>query len=325
MGETKAGLVFPVRIPRAAVPGAALGALLAWAFWPTLWDLARLWSIDPKYSHGYLVPAFAAYLAWRRWRQAPVLLRPNWWGVPVLAVGLGLGLVGSYFYFPWFNQLALLAALAGLAVLLGGWPALRWAWVPIVFLYFMLPLPFRLEGMLAQPLQGLCTQASVYALQTLGFVAYAQGNIILMEGARLGVAEACSGLGMLMTFVALTTAVALLIRRPLLDKLLLVLSAFPIALACNIIRITVTGVLRVRGGQQLAHVVYHDLSGWLMMPLGLAFLWLDLKALRWVLGEAQASGPVAVAVAVPPDPTSHGLAAATGLGRARAEPAGVPK
>src|SRR5207247_2117523 len=118
----------------------------------------------------------------------------------------------------------------------------RFAWPALAFLGFMLPLPYQVEVALAHPLRRLATGMSTYLLQTIGYHAIAEGNIILIEQSSLGVAEACSGLGMLMTFFALATAMALAIRAPAVDRLVLVVSAVPIAVLANVMRITATGV-----------------------------------------------------------------------------------
>jgi exosortase len=190
--------------------------------------------------------------------------------------------VGTRYFLGWIESASLLAGLAGLCLLAGGWPALRWAGPSIAFLVFMIPLPYRVEVALGAPLQSLATASSTYALQTLGLPALAEGNIILLSNhARIGVAEACNGLGMLMMFFAYSTAAALVIPRPLLDRLLIVVSAVPVALAANIARIVVTGMLQATLGGKVANMVYHDLAGWLMMPLALATLWAEL----WLLSQ----------------------------------------
>jgi exosortase/archaeosortase family protein len=88
---------------------------------------------------------------------------------------------------------------------------------------------------------------------------------------------------MLVTFFALATAVAIVIDRPWLDRGVIVLSAVPVALISNIVRITVTGMLFETVGSRVAHVVYHDLAGWFMMPLALLLLWMELKLLSHLL------------------------------------------
>jgi exosortase len=120
-------------------------------------------------------------------------------------------------------------------------------------------------------------------LQTVGLPAVSEGNIILIDDLRIGVVEACSGLGMLMTFFALSTAVALMARRPLWERLMLIVSAVPIGVCINVVRITATGILHRTVGSNVANAVFHDLAGWLMMPLALLLLWLEMRYLARLL------------------------------------------
>src|SRR5207245_1137782 len=162
----------------------------------------------------------------------------------------------------------------------------------LTFLLFMLPLPYRVEQALAQPLQRVATHASTFSLEILGFQPTAQGNIIWVhDDTRIGVVEACGGLSMLLTFVALAVAFALVIRRPALDKGLLIASAIPIALFANVTRITVTAILHELVGGRAARVFFHDLAGWFMMLLALALLWLGLHILSRLLVEPEAEKP----------------------------------
>jgi exosortase len=264
--------------------GACAALLLGWLYWPSLVTLTGRWGIDSDYSHGFLVPLFSLFLLWKGRKALKAgSLRSSWWGLPLLGLGLCLRLASVYLYFDWLQAISLLPCLAGLCLLVGGWSALRWSGIAIAFLVFMVPLPFRFETALAHPLQRVATSASTYLVQTLGFAAFSEGNIIRLGEYKIGVTEACSGLSMLVVFFALSTAVAILIRRPLLDKMVTFLSAIPIALAANIVRVTATAVLYKLAGEELAHLVFHDLAGWLMMPLGLALLWTELLLLSWVL------------------------------------------
>ena len=256
--------------------------VLLWAFGPTVLDMAERWQNDSRYAHGYLVPLFSLFLVW--WWH-PALLktpaRPSWWGLLILLGGLLTAAAGAYLYVDWFSAVGLVICVAGIVVLAWGFPMLGAAWPAVAFLLFMVPLPYTLEVSLARPLQSVAARLSTWSLQTVGFSAFAEGNTIRMGEVRLGVVEACSGLSMLLTFFALCAAVAVLIKAPLWERLLVVACAAPIAVLSNVVRIVVTGVLHKLAGQKIADLVFHDLAGWLMMPLALGFLWVAYRLYSW--------------------------------------------
>jgi exosortase len=286
--------------PRRLAVAAGLAAVFLWSFWPTLTEVVHKWVQDPQYSHGYLVPAFSLYLLWwRRDQLRGARLEPSWWGAGLLAVGFAFRLAGAYFYFAWFEAVALLPMLAGTALLLGGYPALRWAAPAVGFLVFMIPLPFRVETGLAHPLQAVATRTATYTLQTLGFPALSEGNVILVDKARIGVVEACSGLGMLLLFFALATALVIRVQRPWPERLVILASAAPVAVAANVARITVTAFLHLTVGGRWADLVFHDLAGWLMMPLALVMLWAELQILARLVVERPAPAPLSVPLPSP--------------------------
>jgi exosortase len=281
--------------PRSLMPVAVVlvpCACLTWAFWTTFINLAREWQINPQYSHGWLVPVFAAVLLYaRRGRLDLSAVGPSLLGVPVLALGVGLRLVGAYYYYIWLDPISLLPTLLGVGLLIGGRAFARWAWPAILFLAFMVPLPYRVAIALSGPLQHLATVVSTFLMQVLSLPALAEGNVILLNDQRINIVEACSGLSMLVVFVALSAAMALVVARPLVDKLILFVSAVPIAIAANVLRITVTGVLYEKVSGEAAHAFFHDIAGLAMMPLALGLLWVELK----VLGALFVRVPVSAA------------------------------
>lgn len=287
------------RPPFPALVALTLGAVV-WAYWTTLAEIAERWANDPQYSHGFLVPIFSGYLLWsRRDRLAGGELRPAWWGLVIVLAAAAARFAGFYFYQPWLDTGSLLVCLAGVVATAGGRRALGWAAPAILFLAFMLPLPHRAQTMLGGSLQRVATVASTYALQTLGVPAVAEGNVILLTDTRLGVVEACSGLSMLITFFALATAVAILSGRSVGEKVLIVLSAVPIAILANVTRITVTGLLYEASRGELARAVFHDLAGWLMMPLALGMLLAELFVLGRAVVVTRDARPGPAAVAAP--------------------------
>jgi exosortase len=240
-------------------------------------------------------------LLWiRRDRIPRTPLQPSWWALFFLALASGMNLGATYFYYAWPERASFVLMIFAAALAMGGWAAIRWTWPSILFLVFMLPFPGFLENGLMRPLQRVATLASTNVLQTLGFFAKADGNVILLSEVEMGIVEACSGLRMLSTFVALTVGACFVLHRPNWQKLVIVLSSIPIALVCNIVRISVTGVLYETADRDFAQFVFHDVAGWLMMPLALLLLLAELKLLDFVFiieaapakPEAFAGGPL---------------------------------
>jgi exosortase len=265
---------------------AILGAASLYCFWPTLDDLAGKWLRDPQYSHGLLVPLFSLYLLWTARDRFPAdVRRAPLLGGLVLTAAAVCRFVGGLIYFEWLEAFALVPFIAGLVLTFGGGRVLRWSMPAVLFLLYMIPLPYRLQITLGEPLQRLATLASTYVLQTFGQPALAEGNTILIRDFRLGIVEACSGLRMLVTFFTFSTAVCLVVRKPFTDKLCILLSAIPIALLVNVTRIVVTGVMYLHVSSHTATVFFHDLAGWFMMPMALLMLWAELWVLRRLIVE----------------------------------------
>ncbi len=260
-----------------------LCGVLVFVYWNTLTIAAGNWN-SPQYSHGYLVPLFAAILLW--FRREPLEepdVSARWAGVGLLSAGLLMRLAAASVHMVIPDMVSFLPSLAGVFLLVGGWSTVRWAFPVVAFLFFMFPLPDVLERGLLTPLQEFATICSNFLLQTLGMSAYREGNRILLGDLQMGVVDACSGLRMLTIFMALACAISLVTVRPWWEKLIIILSSLPIALFVNIIRITVTGILHRTVGSEIANAVFHDLAGWVMMPMALGLLYLELQMMSLLL------------------------------------------
>jgi len=270
--------------------------LLIAVYWNSLDHRGAMWFWEnPKYSHGWLVPVFTVILLWMRHEPfGPVTLAARWSGLALLAAGLGMRLFTTYTPNKVPEMDSFVPSVAGVFLLVGGWKMIRWAGPAIAFLIFMFPLPGFLDSDLLAPLQRMATTASTYCLQTLGIPTYNEGNRIVIGEVQLGVVEACSGLRMLTIFVALAVAITLVTDRPWWERIVIILSAVPIALAVNIVRITVTGILHLTAGPELAEMVFHDLAGWFMMPMALGLLYVEFQILSHLIIEEAPAAPLQI-------------------------------
>jgi exosortase/archaeosortase family protein len=72
---------------------------------------------------------------------------------------------------------------------------------------------------------------------------------------------------------------ALLVQRKLWQKIVIILSALPIALLCNTIRLAVTSIAFTYISGEKWAVIFHDYGGYAMMPLALVIIMGEL----WIM------------------------------------------
>lgn len=258
----------------------------------TLQGTAVAWETG-MYNHGYLIPAFAAYLLYsRRESFTEVSMNERWIGVAIITGAMLIRIMGAMRVEFTIDRLSMIICLLGVFVLVGGLRSLKWAGAPIAYLAFMFPLPGFMVDNILRPLQKIATITSTYALQTFGVEAFRDGNRIELEQSPLNVVDQCSGLRMATIFVALTVAVVMLINeRPWWERIVILASALPIALAVNCIRITLTGLLyTLNVSEEIVKQIFHDFPGLIMMPIALGLLFLEMKILANLVIEDE-SGP----------------------------------
>jgi len=276
-----------------------LGSLFGFLFRGEMANLVHLWATDPNWSHGFLIPLFSLYFLHQKKRQIlaleyvgdplvellhgrrppplqPGQTRPEYLGLFVLLLVLvfyAFNVVSPAGY-AYFRPVSMIAAVGAVVLFLGGWRLVRCAWLPIAFLLFAIPLPRRYYVGLTLPMRHLSAVVATTVLNLIpNLDATTTGAVIdlVYKGQRLepalNVAEACSGMRLLMAFLALGVAMAYLHDRPGWQRTILLLSTVPIAILCNIVRVTATGLLYVLVDPRFTQGLYHDLLGLAMLPL----------------------------------------------------------
>jgi exosortase len=275
-------------VPVAVSLSSWIGPLLVviafgWAYLPILPSLWREWQNDPNYSVGQLVPLAAMYVAWNRRRELRATrVAPCWLGfIPLVAAQL-LYLAGMIFLFQSAERFAFLLTVASLVLLLAGtgvfWK-LRWV---LLFLLLMMPPPGRLHNLISGPLQDQATAGAVFVLETLGVHVVREGHVLMLNDAvPVAVAEACSGLRMLMAFIVVAVFMAFIANRPTWQRAFVVISSVPVAIVCNLLRLVATAALYMYVSSDVGKMFFHDFAGLSMMPLAIAILLGEL----WLLNR----------------------------------------
>ena len=259
-----------------ALAVALIGVLLLALSYPVLRWLINQWLTNDYYSHGWLVLPVSAYLAWRRWPKGE--WRPANAGLVVLGAGLVGYLVALINKAYFLAALALILLLIGLVWFFAGTRVLRRLAFPLGFLVFMVPLPFVERASL--PLQlvtGICSTA---VARVVGVDAVVKGAQITLPNVDLVVGAQCSGLR---SIVALFTLVAILVYvldGPWWGRLLLVLSAIPVAILGNIVRVASLLWVADTWGAGAGMTYYHDYSGVVFFVFAFALLVLLSRVFR---------------------------------------------
>ena len=253
-----------------------IGGLFCYLFRNEIDEIVHRWLTDSSWSHGFLIPLFSLYFINQHKKDILNLqTRPNY-------LGLFFVICGILFYpfnivhlqYGYLRPIDMIATLGAIVLFLGGWYLVKYTWLPIVYLVFAVPLPERYYKELTIPMrQWAATVASGLLNLVPELEATANGVVIdvFYKGKplepALDVAEACAGMRLLMAFLALGVAMAYLHYRPLWQRIILLASTIPIAIFCNIVRVTATGFIYVLIHPKYAQGVYHDMLGLAMLPL----------------------------------------------------------
>jgi exosortase len=182
------------------------------------------------------------------------------------------------------KDLGMVITLFGVATLLGGWAVMKIAWFPIAFLVVALPWPELVYAKLAWPLQQLAASVAVGTLRMFGVDAQNFGTRIMMVDMHgnqrlLNVAEACAGLKSVMTFLMVAGTVAFLGSRALWEKAVITVSAIPIAIFCNVMRVSGQGLLDRYVSHEWSEGFAHQFAGLVMVIPGFFMI----LAIGWIL------------------------------------------
>ncbi len=279
---------------------------LAWIFGDSVMEMASKWG-DESYSHAYLLPFVALYLAYLRVpRIKAVGIRPCWIGVVLVVLGLGLGLLGELGTLYSVMQYAFLITIYGLLLAVLGWPAFRQLSGVLLLLLFLVPLPNFLYNNFSAWLQLMSSQLGVGIIRLFGIGVFLEGNVIDLGPYKLEVAEACSGLRYLFPLMSLGFIAAYIFRGSWWQKAVLFLSTMPISILMNSFRIGIIGVLVEYWGKTMAEGFLHDFEGWIVFMgcavLLLVEMWVFVRLRRERLSLAQS-----FVLEAPPAGTIDGL------------------
>ncbi len=254
----------------AAAPAAATICFVLLAIQP-VGLLARDWWTNPDAGHGLLLAPLALWLMWREGRVATPGPSPGW-GSLLVGGGVLLRYLSALAAEQFTMKVSILVLGIGLVVFFIGWGQVRRWWLPLVLLFLAIPLPAIAVNGLSIPLQLRASRWGTTLIEWRGIPVHNDGNVIVIPGQRLFVAEACSGLRSLTALLSLGVLIAGLWLKSIPGRVLLVAAAIPVAMAVNALRIFLTAFFMLFVSPDMGRGFMHLSEGWLLFAMAFGVL-----------------------------------------------------
>lgn len=270
--------------------------------------LVYVWGDSGDWNHGFIIPLFSLYYLHSQRHRRPTGLNNHsplsrTVGALVLTAGFVLYAASTLAKMEYPKTLSLVMSVMGVVLMVCSWPMARWSWFAVAFLLFALPLPVRLYVQMTMPLQIIAAKVSAFLLSISipDLLAEPRGTLVeyIYDGkpGTLDIERACSGIRLMVTMMALGVAMAFVSERPVWQRLVMILSCVPIAIFCNIVRVTTTGFFIVLGHEEWARGFWHTMLGLGMLFIAFALYGAISYFLTHVVEEAEPGDQVETAVA----------------------------
>lgn len=266
---------------------------LAVLFAPTLVWLWGRWTLSVwHHAHGLLILPVVAYFV-REELQAVRHLpaSASAWGFAILVPALALHAIDAGMHTELLAAAAIVLTLPGLSLLFLGVPRTRVILIPLLFLAFALPIPLTFTEAIHLQLRYIATAATSAVIPHLGIPVFVDGTTLHLANGSLQVADACSGFSTLYAALAVAFLTAYTTKSPA-RRVLVLLSATPLAIVANALRVIALVVLVEWRGEAVLETFIHPLSGIMTFALALPVIfWLGGDSARRVVEPVPSETP----------------------------------
>ena len=249
--------------------------------WAKFWLLSLLVSLPMLYpyltemwsqEHYQYFPFCLLAVAWLIYTRWDGEFHPprSWVAWTAIAVAFALILLAPLTLYSWFAALGFVViATCCLSSMRGRFDK---SLVGVaVTLWMLVKLPFRADQTLVAELQKTTTRLSSVVLDLIGIPHATSGNVLRLAGRELFVAEACSGIQSVFTLAFVASLLVSLFRIRLWLLPFYLIFAVVLALAANILRVSLIVIADVWYEVDLASGWAHDAVGYacLLIAIGL--------------------------------------------------------
>jgi exosortase A len=248
-----------------------------------LWLYERYTNPDSHYSHGFLIPLISGYLIWRKRDQLKNTIPSSsriGLGLIVLALLIHIGSVWTHIFFT--SGFSILLLFIGMSLYFFGPEITSRISFSLGFLIFMFPPPMGAIGAFSFPLKLMVSNLATSLLNIFGFPIFREGAVVHLARTTLTIDDPCSGIRSLLSLLALGALIAYISRTSILKKGGLFVSAIPIAIFTNVLRVCAL-ILAANwwGGQwAMPEHWFHTASGMGVFGISMILLFLTMRGLE---------------------------------------------
>jgi len=251
---------------------AFIGIIVAFYFNTFGW-LIESWLSNPYYSHGFIVPIISGYIIWNMRKELSEMKKTTSnTGLVVFGIGMILQSIATLFTIRFLSGLSLVVTIFGVILYLYGYQVVKKVSFPILFLLLMIPLPFI--DIVAPPIQTISAIGATSIASLLGVPVYREGLLMYIPAGVFEVALECSGLKGIISLLTISAIYAFILKKRTIVKYIIVLSAIPLAIIGNILRIALMLIIANTYGKDMAITYFHELSSILLFGVALVGLFL---------------------------------------------------
>lgn len=256
--------------------------------YPSIKDLAISSFHNELYSHIIIIPVISGYFVYLRRQE--IFLNSGY----SFSTGAIIIMFGSMLYLIGMNQgnslsqndylslltLSMVIIWIGGFVLFYGYEGFRAAAFPLIFLFFMIPLPDLIMERIISFLIWGSTEVTHVFFKLTGIPVWREGFVFHLPGLSIEVAEQCSGIRSSIALLITGILAGRIFINTASRKLILILSILPIAIFKNGIRIVTLSLLSIYVDGSFINGPLHKRGGVFFFLIAIALLGTALWFLR---------------------------------------------
>lgn len=242
-------------------------------YYNTIGWMIESWMYNEYYSHGFLVPIISGYIIWNmRHELLSIERKPSQFGLLLFIGGIILQFTSGVWTMRFLSGISLFLTLAGVIIYVFGWDIMKKIEFPFLFLLLMIPFP--LVDTVASPAQAFSAHAATNLANFIGIPAQLDGLVISIPEGSFEVGITCSGINSLISLFTIGAIFAFILEGSKFMKITILISAIPLAMAGNVLRITSVLAVASIYGQAAAMDYFHDFSSLLLFLVTLIGLFI---------------------------------------------------